>query len=501
MTTIQGAADALDYAESRRRSLRLPRKQQLEQYFSSASLARLMASMMNYGREVRILDPGAGAGALFSACVEAACRGRRRPDRVDVTAYEIDPLLAEGLAGPLDDARMFCEERNVEFSSKIVRGDFISYYTNEDIPSEFTHVIMNPPYSKINSKSKIHKRLQRAGLPTSNMYAAFIAISQRVLDNDGGQMTFISPRSFCNGSYFERFRKDLLGSMSIQRIHLFDSRTSSFRDDDVLQENVIMCARKGSGRRNAQVTVSTSAGPTDAIRLRKVDAASVVCDGDPRSFIHIVPDEEGSGISELMRGLGCTLADLDIQVSTGKVVDFRIRDELRHDRSGSPLTVPLVRPFNISDGTVSFPLDHKHPNYITNNYRSRRLLVPNGNYVLVKRFTAPEEQRRVVAAVWAKEEYDASEVGFENRINYFHADGMGLEMSVARGLWVFLNSAVVDAYFRQFNGSTQVNASDLRYLRYPNKGELERLGSIISNGHYPNQTRIDVAMERMFVDA
>ena len=41
---------------------------------------------------------------------------------------------------------------------------------------------------------------------------------------------------------------------------------------------------------------------------------------------------------------------------------------------------------------------------------------------------------------------------------------------------MFLNSTAVDAYFRQFSGHTQVNAGDLRSLRFPPAGVLERLG-------------------------
>jgi len=70
-------------------------------------------------------------------------------------------------------------------------------------------------------------------------------------------------------------------------------------------------------------------------------------------------------------------------------------------------------------------------------------------------------------------------VGFENHLNYFHRDGHGLSKEEAYGLAAFLNSEPIDTYFRQFNGHTQVNANDLRSLRYPRREVLQELGSLL----------------------
>jgi len=49
-------------------------------------------------------------------------------------------------------------------------------------------------------------------------------------------------------------------------------------------------------------------------------------------------------------------------------------------------------------------------------------------------------------------------------------------LDLARGLAAFLNSTVADSYFRQFNGHTQVNATDLRSFRYPSVAQLATIG-------------------------
>jgi hypothetical protein len=61
---------------------------------------------------------------------------------------------------------------------------------------------------------------------------------------------------------------------------------------------------------------------------------------------------------------------------------------------------------------------------------------------------------------------------------------------LAWGLSAFLNWSSLDAYFRQFNGHTQVNATDLRSLRYPNREALVALGRRLQ-GTLPAQEALD----------
>jgi adenine-specific DNA-methyltransferase len=97
-------------------------------------------------------------------------------------------------------------------------------------------------------------------------------------------------------------------------------------------------------------------------------------------------------------------------------------------------------------------------------------------YLLTKRFTSKEERRRLVACMFDPDQVKTKWVGFENHLNYFHARGQGLERHLAAGLFAFLNSTVVDQYFRRFSGHTQVNATDLRTLSYPDRNTLNAMG-------------------------
>jgi adenine-specific DNA-methyltransferase len=90
---------------------------------------------------------------------------------------------------------------------------------------------------------------------------------------------------------------------------------------------------------------------------------------------------------------------------------------------------------------------------------------------------------------------DTEWLGFENHLNYFHADGQGLDRNMAVGLFAFLNSTVVDQYFRRFSGHTQVNATDLRTLAYPDRETLKAMGSELKQLDQP-QEALDNLVEK-----
>jgi adenine-specific DNA-methyltransferase len=118
----------------------------------------------------------------------------------------------------------------------------------------------------------------------------------------------------------------------------------------------------------------------------------------------------------------------------------------------------------------------KKPNAIVNTAETKKWLYPNGCSTVVRRFSSKEERRRIVAHVVDPGAFDSKAIGFENHLNVFHSRKKGIDKSVAHGLAVFVNSTAVDNYFRRFSGHTQVNATDLRLLRYPEIEELEELG-------------------------
>jgi adenine-specific DNA-methyltransferase len=76
-------------------------------------------------------------------------------------------------------------------------------------------------------------------------------------------------------------------------------------------------------------------------------------------------------------------------------------------------------------------------------------------------------------------------------LNVIHQGKRPLPEDVARGLTVYLNATAVDLYFRSFNGHTQVNATDLRTMRFPSLDSLRRLGAWSKKERGLSQDEID----------
>jgi adenine-specific DNA-methyltransferase len=269
-----------------------------------------------------------------------------------------------------------------------------------------------------------------------------------------------------------------LANLELHRIHIFESRQAAFQGDDVLQENIIFHATRGHKQPRDLIISSSSGEHGDVIVEEIVPFSEVVHIHDTEKFIHIPSAPSHALAKKTMDGLHTSLMELGLTVSTGPVVDFRLRESIRQQPDKG--TVPLLYPCHFNGGTVHWPKPNsRKPNAILDTPETRRWLVKSGVYLLIKRFTSKEERRRLVACLLDSRDTDADAhwLGIENHLNYFHENGHGLEKNLASGLFAFLNSTLADRYFRRFSGHTQVNATDLRKLPYPDRTTLQAMGA------------------------
>jgi hypothetical protein len=279
-------------------------RSEIGQFLTPTVTARFMSSLFEDGPpHARILDPG--AGVLFAMCVEALVSRKNRPVSITVEAYETDDgILPHLVEETMKRCRSLCRAEGVEFNGFVKNEDFVPAAlakTEESLftsPGErFTHAILNPPCMKINSRTAMSRQLYFAHIEVANLYAAFVWLAMLLLEQ-GGQMAAITPRSFCNGPYFKKFRTAFIESMSLKQIHIFGSRRKAFGDDNVLQENIIYHAVRGLPKPKS-VTISTSEGLNfNEARSLSVPCSRVVQPGDGDMFIHLDIDDSGSGPAE-----------------------------------------------------------------------------------------------------------------------------------------------------------------------------------------------------------
>ena len=480
------------------RSLAKDMQSEMGQFLTNPSTAIMMASMFTeFPGEINLLDPGAGVGTLSAAFISNVIFNKTKPHNIKITAFELDFNLINGLEATLNNCKKLCLENNIKFDFNIRQEDFIassvdvllgqnSLFAN-DLP-EYNYAILNPPYRKINSTSNTRRLLNAVGIETTNLYSAFMWLVMRLLKSEG-EMVAIVPRSFCNGPYFRPFRSELVKTMAINKIHLFESRDKAFSEGDVLQENIILHAVKTKDLGN-DIEISLSNNPDDPDFIRRVIKYNqLIHPDDPDLFIRIIPDKLGHQIDTQINGFTTTLNELGIAVSTGRVVDFRSRNLLRNEPDDE--VIPLIHPSNIKNGLIIWPqANDRKPAYLAAKHEVINWVVPSQYYVLVKRFSSKEEKRRIYAALYDPNKISARRVGFENHINYFHRRYGDISKALAKGIVLYLNSSLVDQFFRQFSGHTQVNATDLRNLKYPSEAQLMALGNRV-NDEFPDQDKID----------
>lgn len=459
---------------SSKRSKRTEIQLTLAQFFTPSPIASFMASMFNKKEgNVTLLDPGAGEGIL----------GITLAHSLSQTAQSLKGSFIEYDVHTYESLRQILRKQKDIGTPEAIQGDFVDIALKLEADNvRFTHVIMNPPYFKLPVDSSTSKKLQRAGIQITNIYAAFVWLSARLLAKDG-ELVAIIPRSFCNGPYFLRFREYIANHLSIDGIHIFNSRDKAFSGDSVLQENVIIHLSKRA--QASLVTLTYSNDHTfDDVATRTLPFEKIVHPTDANKTIHIPGLGQETYLNEL---LTYRLDDLGLNVSTGPVVDFRETKNISN--TPSPGVIPLLYPAHMNGLLVHWPKDSftKKGQYYKpvlpvdgmDKAVDKNVLPLDGYYVIVRRFSSKEEKRRIFATVAAPDQFKVSHISFENHLNYFHIKKHGVDQEIAYGLWAYLNSSIVDEHFRKVSGHTQVNVTDLRSLPYPSESHLRELGKYV----------------------
>ena len=440
------------------------------QFFTGPQIAAFMSSLLEAPRRgtVRILDPGAGTGVL-GICATNEILGRFAA-RVHLTAVEKELGVAKILRKSLAVAQRRWGER---LQYNVVEDDFLDLARRERQIANFDYAIGNPPYFKMSPSDA-------RGGDAPNAYARFIEVALGMLA-DGGQLCFIIPRSFSSGCYFKNFRRRLHSVARLDHVHVFGSRIDAFRQDGVLQENIIVLYKKTQAP-SASVLISSSQGESDLAErgIHSVPRTRVIAEARDSSLF-LPTNSRDLRVMDLVAGWTATLSTMGLEVSTGPVVPFRAEHFLRQKSSTN--TVPLLWLQHVRPGQVTWPLDNgfRKPEHIKRSAGSK-LLVPNRTYVLVRRFSAKEDTRRLVAGPYLAGSLPGALLGLENHVNFVHRPGGEISPRQAMGLAALFNSELIDAYFRISSGNTQVSATELRALPLPSVAALDAIATRVCKG-------------------
>lgn len=477
------------------------------QFLTPPTVARYMAKQLGQiTNGASLLEPALGSGVLACAVIERLI-AEKHPVEISITAYETDKELCELSCDVLAFASKEAEKSNVIVRWQVFQEDFILACLPDEQPSLFSSnvshrdffnfVISNPPYFKLNADDRRVKAVYGKLNGHTNIYTLFMALSTKLLAQQG-KACFIVPRSFCSGVYFSEFRRDLLKDVTPLGLHIFQSRDNIFKNDEVLQENVIFSFEKSSQSREyrywaGHVNISTS---KDEKELENGTISRQV------SFNHFLGDHDGLMLFRIPTGIldeqileavdrwDGSLEKYGFQVSTGRVVPFRAKGLLREQVDVGNSTVPLLWMQNVKPYQIEYPLTgFGKPQAISTNDTS--LLFPKANYVLLRRFSAKEDRRRLISAPFLGEDFRFEQIGFENHLNVIFKKKGTFLIPETIGLSALLNSAIVDRYFRIVNGNTQANAAELRVLPLPPLEAIKTIGIKVKDISEPDPKHVD----------
>jgi adenine-specific DNA-methyltransferase len=496
-------------------------KKKLGQFFTPLLVAQFMAEFCTIKKnKIKILDPGCGIGILSCAIIENLIENHKRLTEIDLVAFEFDSEILLYTDACLEYLGNWLRQKQIKFSYFLCKNDFVLH--NSQVLSEgnqslevYDLVIANPPYFKLNKKDSKVLAANSIIYGQTNIYSIFLIIASKLL-NKKGQLVFITPRSFASGSYFKLFREKFFSLIEITNIHLFNSRREAFQRDKILQENIIVSGKRKSIELKSQLklfvdqnipntlNISTSNGVKDlnekqSKNYRFADLVNIKSD---QKILHIPISENDEKAIKLFKSWTNNLQSYQMEISTGPVVDFR-SEEFISQKKGNDC-VPLIYLNSVNKMSFKWPVENKGKGkikgqFIRCNKKSLSRLVPNMDYVLLRRFSSKDDHSRLIASPYFKKWLPEFEkLGIENHLNYIYRPFGILSEHEAVGISAVLNSRLFDIYFRTFNGNINVSATELRDLPLPELKIIKSIGRNLVTEKRNDQEFIDRVILKTF---
>jgi adenine-specific DNA-methyltransferase len=406
------------------------------------------------------IDPAAGGAAFLSTLAAEMRASGTRPTTIvrRLRGVEIDRGLAR-LSEELVSARI---------GYPIARGSLV---TTEDALRVRTYdtydlVIANPPYGRVFPEQLPSNAWQDVCHPGHiNKYALFAELCFR-LAKPGALIALVLPSSFIAGPLYGRLRTFMCENGQVLTLGSVTTRDYVFVD--VAQDVSIVVLRAGTAHRAGQLVSFGKVGAFGPFR----PSAACVLPQDPGAPWMIAGKQPGAAVG------GASLADYGAVLRCGYFVWNREGDRMRRCRRAK-LDVPLIWACNIRANRFCRPRAKKRPGIDFVRFNEDLCAIVRTNAIVLQRTTNSSQPRRLVAARVSPSTLKRWG-GFvcENHTIVITAP----DVRTLNTLCFLLNSAAVDARYRQLSGTASISVNLLRELDLPTPAALSQ--AIAELGYY-----------------
>ena len=464
-------------------------------YLTPPQTAMLMAQQIPHNLStLTVLDPGSGAGILSAAICQSATE-HPHLSHIHVDAWETSPALAQLTLTTLEYAKEWLRPKGISLTFAVNPEDFLLQRKVMDHRRPYDAVISNPPYRKLSRKESQESADNNFTHGHPNAYTAFMAHSIQLLRPEGTAV-FLVPRSFTSGRMFQNFRKDLFRCAAPTGLHLFKSRTHVFKDQEVLQENLIITLTPAdSPDRPEHIRIThiedTERSEPDTLEL---PTDLILQPGKHHLPIPIPVTHKDISTMRSLRDMPDTLASLGLTASTGKVIIFR-HFQFLTDHPDQDTAVPLFHLHQITPMHLDIHRKKKgKPRYLRVDRTTNKLLVPSSTCVLTRRFSPKEQRPRIIAAPFITNGRTTTPLALENHLNHIHSPAAPMDPDLAAGIAAYLNSDTADQWASIHLGNNQIGAADLNAMPLPSRAQLLRIQEAIKQSPHPSMQNVNAAV-------
>ena len=438
----------------------------LGRFFTKRETAALLAQSFRFEErknELSVLDAGAGTGILSAAILEAICRGRAALS-VRLVCYENDFTYLPMLKNNLERLRRRCRrEWGVKVIYEVREENFLLH---NDEKESFDCILLNPPRELVSKDSpEALSAKDLLSTPTVDLAYLFVASALMRLADDG-QMAMLLPTAFASGVSLSRLRIALFSESRVTAMHLFTSEKG-------LKKNFLLSVRKTDEPGEAiAITTSPDDGSPDAISTLPRLRYDFIVRQD--ASLLLLSDVADLRVLEAIGRFPCRFSSFGLKMKTGLTLPSRYPELLRNAPARG--VVPLIHPRSLEDGRVVFPIPKMEGQYIAPSIPS--LIQPNRNMILIKRFPAKSDKRRLVCAPYMASQAPGYRfISTHNKLNYLDTTGEEMDAPFLVGLYAVLSTTLYDRYVRLISRSEQINATEFSELPLPDAANLRAIGN------------------------